>query len=630
MMVKNKGTKADILLVDDTPENLRLLSTALTQQGYKVRSVINGRMALMGAKAAPPDLILLDICMPGMSGYEVCQQLKSDPTTDRVPVVFISALDEVLDKVKAFSVGGVDFITKPFHFEEVIARVENQLTIQVLQRSLTQLNERLEERVQQRTEELEAEIQERKKAQEQLLHMALHDPLTQLPNRSLMMKRLDAALIHAHEHPDHHFAVFFLDCDRFKRVNDSLGHRIGDRLLVAVAERLKECLSSQDTLARMGGDEFAILINQVAEPQNALDLAQKMNHLLSLPFHVEQYEIFINASIGIVFNREQFYQQLDSDTDTTTAESFTYPDAEHLLRDADTAMYQAKAAGKGCYEVFNIRMHKQARHLLQLENDLRRALDNQEFYLQYQPIIDLRTDEIAGFEALVRWQHPKQGFISPGAFIPAAEETGLIIQLGDWILETACRQLKQWHDEQLTAEPLTMSINLSVRQFTQANLLERIETILAQTQVQAQYLKLEVTESLLIDQPESVMKLLAALKQLNLELSLDDFGTGYSSLSYLHRFPMDVLKIDQSFVGCIDEALKNQKIVQSIITLAQNLGMESIAEGVETVEQLNCLRKLQCHYGQGYLFSPPISPEAVKEFLQTRHEWRQREVSRLA
>ncbi|MEM8641573.1 MAG: EAL domain-containing protein [Cyanobacteria bacterium P01_G01_bin.54] len=620
-MQDNRQPKADILLVDDTPENLRLLATALTQHGYKVRSVINGRMALMGAKAAPPDLILLDICMPGMSGYEVCQKLKSDPLTQRVPVVFISALDEVLDKVKAFSVGGVDFITKPFHFEEVIARIENQLTIQLLQRSLTELNNQLEERVQQRTAELQAEIKERKKAQEQLLHIALHDPLTQLPNRSLMMERLESAIAQAQTQANANFAVLFLDCDRFKRVNDSLGHRIGDRLLVAVAKRLKQCLRKSDTLARMGGDEFAVLVQDVTHPQQVLDLAQEMNHRLALPFHVEQYEIFINASIGVVFNREDLYTQLNAvPTDPDTA-VFCYQDAEHLLRDADTAMYQAKAEGKGRYEVFNVQMHEQAIHLLQLENDLRRALDNQEFGLHYQPIVCLSTDKIVGFEALVRWNHPRQGLISPGVFIPAAEETGLILPLGEWILQTACQQLKQWNEAQVSEQPLSMSINFSVRQFTQTNILANIEQVLHQTQIQPQCLKLELTESVLIDQPESIMKLLAELKDMQLQLSLDDFGTGYSSLSYLHRFPMDILKIDKSFVGHLDAAPKNRKIIQTIVTLAHTLGMEAIAEGVETAAQLDCLRQLGCEYGQGFYFSPPVAAPAVESLLSHQGQW---------
>ncbi|MGB0563399.1 MAG: putative bifunctional diguanylate cyclase/phosphodiesterase, partial [Spirulinaceae cyanobacterium] len=443
--------------------------------------------------------------------------------------------------------------------------------------------------------------------------------LTQLPNRSLMMKRLETAIAQSQAQAGYNFAVLFLDCDRFKRVNDSLGHSIGDRLLVAVAKRLKQCLRESDTLARMGGDEFAVLVQTVTEPQQVLDLAQEMNHRLALPFHVDQYEIFINASIGVVFNREDFYTQLktastDPEIDSEIA-VFCYQDAEHLLRDADTAMYQAKAEGKGRYEVFNIQMHEQALHLLQLENDLRRALDNQEFGLHYQPIVCLSNNKIVGFEALVRWKHPQQGFISPSVFIPAAEETGLILPLGEWILQTACQQLKQWNEAQVSDQPLSMSINFSVRQFTQTNILANIEQVLNQTQVQPQCLKLELTESVLIDQPESIVQLLAQLKAMKLQLSLDDFGTGYSSLSYLHRFPMDTLKIDQSFVGHLDAAPKNRKIIQTIVTLAHNLGMEAIAEGIETPTQLDCLRQLGCEYGQGFYFSPPLAAPAVEDLL---------------
>ncbi|TVQ65078.1 MAG: EAL domain-containing protein, partial [Spirulina sp. DLM2.Bin59] len=608
------------LLVDDTPENLRLLSTALTQKGYKVRSVINGRMALMGARAAPPDLILLDICMPGMNGYEVCGQLKVDPKTADVPVIFISALDEVIDKVQAFAVGGVDYITKPFQFEEVLARVENQLTIRQLRRSLESLNGQLEERVKERTQALEREIQERKRAQKELLHLALHDPLTQLPNRSLFMDRLEAMLLHSQEQPSYGFVVLFLDCDRFKRINDSLGHTVGDRLLIAIAQRLCQCLRPQDTLARLGGDEFAILLDGCDDAQAALAIAEALNRSLTEPFHLNNYEIFINASIGIVFNSDRLYQQLHPPA-VPYSLNLRYTDAEHLLRDADTAMYRAKAMGKGCYQVFSPDLHDQARSLLELENDLRRALEQEEFLLYYQPIIALQRGKIAGFEALIRWRHPEKGFISPAEFIPAAEETGLIIPIGEWVFQTACHQLKKWHDLAVTPEPLTMSVNFSVRQFSQANFMGKIESILHHTQANCKFLKLEITESVFIDQPESVMLLLQELKAKKLKLSLDDFGTGFSSLSYLHRFPMDTLKIDQSFIRQIGDNAKNLEIVQAIIALGHNLGIETIAEGVETPHQLAHLRALDCGYGQGYWFAKPGTAEDAEALLAQDPCW---------
>ncbi len=547
-------------------------------------------MAIMGAKALPPDLILLDICMAGMDGYEVCQHLKADQLTADVPVIFISALDEVLDKVKAFSVGGVDYITKPFHFGEVLARVQNQLIIRQLRISLEQLNEQLEARVSERTQALEREIQERKQAQNDLLYLALHDPLTKLPNRALLMERLQAMLLYSQDHERYGFAVLFLDCDRFKRVNDSLGHTVGDRLLVAIAERLSACLRSQDTLARLGGDEFALLIDGVDRAQDVIDLAQALNTQLAQAFHLVDYEIFINASIGIVFNCDRFYAELSPES----------------------------TVGKGCYEIFNAKLHHQARYLLELETDLRHALDHDEFTLYYQPIISLQRGKIIGFEALIRWNHPQKGFISPGKFIPAAEETGLIIPIGEWVFNTACHQLKHWHDSQVTPEPLIMSINFSVRQFSQANFLGKIDHTLHRSQVDSAYLKLEVTESVLIEQPEAVMSLLAELKLRQLQLSLDDFGTGFSSLSYLHRFPMDTLKIDQSFVSRIGEAPKNLEIVQAIIALGHNLGIETIAEGIETAHQLAHLRALGCEYGQGYFFARPL-PAAEAELLLRRN-----------
>ncbi|WP_072619364.1 two-component system response regulator [Spirulina major] len=619
-MKHGKTAKADILLVDDTPENLRLLTTALTQHGYKVRSAINGKMAIMGAKALPPDLILLDICMAGMDGYEVCQHLKADQHTANVPVIFISALDEVLDKVKAFSVGGVDYITKPFHFGEVLARVKNQLIIRQLRTSLEQLNEQLEARVSERTQALEREVQERKQAQQDLLYLALHDSLTKLPNRALLMERLQAMLLYGQDRESYGFAVLFLDCDRFKRVNDSLGHSVGDRLLVAIAHRLSTCLRSQDTLARLGGDEFAILVDGIDRAQEVIDLAHSLNLQLAQPFHLVDYEIFINASIGVVFNRDRFYTELNPAIAAET-QPILYTDPEHILRDADTAMYQAKAVGKGCYEIFNAELHHQARYLLELETDLRRALEQDEFTLHYQPIISLQRGKIIGFEALIRWNHPQKGFISPGEFIPAAEETGLIVPIGEWVFHTACHQLKHWHDSRITPEPLIMSVNFSVRQFSQANFLGRIDATLDRSQVDSSCLKLEVTESVLIEQPESVMSLLVELKLRQLQLSLDDFGTGFSSLSYLHRFPMDTLKIDQSFVSRIGEAPKNLEIVQAIIALGHNLGIETIAEGIETAHQLAHLRALGCEYGQGYFFARPLPAAAAELLLRSNPCW---------
>ncbi|MBP0020420.1 MAG: EAL domain-containing protein [Cyanobacteria bacterium SBLK] len=616
-MDRTTAAKADILLVDDTPDNLRLLSTALSQRGYKVRGAIDGNMALMGAHAAPPDLILLDICMPGMSGYEVCERLKSDGKTAQIPVIFVSALDETIDKVRAFGIGGVDYITKPFQFEEVIARIENQLTIRRLQISLQTLNNQLEKRVRERTFELEREILERKKAQEQLLHLALHDPLTQLPNRSLFIERLEEAILKRKLEKNYSFAVMFLDCDRFKRVNDSLGHNIGDRLLVAVAERLQTCLRSEDTLARLGGDEFAILLEAIERKEEIIKIAERLNYRLSSPFHLYEYEVFINVSIGIVLSHDNLYRQFYG----IETETICYEKPEHLLRDADTAMYRAKALGKARYEIFNPKMHRQALNLLHLENDLRRAFKRKEFVLYYQPIISLRKRKIIGFEALIRWNHPQRGLVPPDDFIPIAEEMGLIIPLGDWILKESCQQLKKWHSLNLDGQLPVISVNLSVCQFSQVNPIEKIETILQEVQLDNHYLKLEITESVLIDRPESIVHLLEQIKSREIQISLDDFGTGYSSLSYLHRFPIDTVKIDRSFINRLDENGKNLDIVQAIISLAHNLGMETIAEGIETATQLERLRSLGCGYGQGYFFAKPLNSQQAEALLARNPQW---------
>jgi diguanylate cyclase (GGDEF)-like protein len=616
--------KANILIVDDTPENLRLLSAALIERGYKVRNAISGRMALMGAKAAPPDLILLDIKMPDMNGYEVCRRLKEDPQMQEIPVIFLSALDAVFDKVKAFTVGGVDYISKPFHLEEVLVRVENQLTIRKAKAQVRQLNSELERRVHQRTaqlqaanQELERQISERQRIEQKLIYMASHDALTGLPNRTLFLKQLEAAIARTEQDREDCFAVLFLDCDRFKVINDSLGHLFGDRLLVAIARRLQELLDRTlphpndrlNTLARLGGDEFTILLDPIADLTEATELAETIHSALTLPFQLDDYEVFINVSIGIVLGCS------------------TYTQPEHVLRDADNAMYRAKALGKARYQVFDQHMHQRAVTLLQLETDLRLAIEREEFVVYYQPIVSLQTRQIEGFEALVRWEHPKRGFISPGEFIPAAEETGAIVPIGLLVLRQACHQLHQWQNQCLLdtrsslAEELSISVNLSVKQFSQANLIEKIDEILDETDLNSCRLKLEITESAIMDNPEAANKVLQKLRQRHIKLCIDDFGTGYSSLSYLHHFPVDSLKIDRSFIRRLQEGNKNLEIVTAIVTLSQNLAMQVVAEGVETATQATMLKNLGCEFGQGYFFAKAIDAATAEQLLFSPPSW---------
>ena len=608
----------NILLVDDTPNNLRLLSDLLSHQGYKVRSVTNGQTALKACQAKPPDLILLDINMPQMNGYEVCEKLKADEQTREIPVIFLSALDEAIDKVKAFTVGGVDYISKPFQIEEVLVRVKNQLALREAQVKVLQLNAELEKRVKERTSQLERtnqelneEILERKRIQSQLLDMALHDPLTGLPNRAVFMERLENALSQTKDEADYQFAVLFLDCDRFKVVNDSLGHLVGDELLVAFAKRVQKALDSRlepfpsivNTLTRLGGDEFAIIVEQINDICTPTLVADRILQELLHPFQLSRHEVFMSASIGIAIG------------------NINYEQPEYLLRDADTAMYHAKTLGKARYHVFDPTMHQEAIQLLQLETDLRKAVNQQEFQVYYQPIVALNTGRIAGFEALVRWNHPHRGFISPLDFIPIAEETGLITQIDTWVMGEACQQLRIWQEQKLTQEPLTVSVNLSGRQFSQSNLIERIDEIFQKTQLSPQSLKLEITESVLINSSESAMAIIRELKKRQIQLSLDDFGTGYSSLSYLHCFPINTLKIDKSFVNRMEGSQENMGLVPAIMSMAHTMGINVIAEGIETPEQLAQLRALNCDFGQGYLFSRPVESKLASELIMAAPQW---------
>lgn len=583
--------KVDILIVDDVLENVRLLSTMLASYGYQTRKATSGKMALGAIAATPPSLILLDIRMPEMTGYEICRQLKADPQTATIPIIFLSAADEITDKVEAFKVGGADYITKPFHIEEVLARVQNQLTILAAQQTIHQLNAQLEARVKERTQQLET-------ANLQLAEMATHDPLTGLPNRAVLMQRLQEVVqprLMTNAQPQ--FAVFYLDCDRFKMVNDTFGHSVGDELLIAITQRLKSTLRQNDLLVRLGGDEFVVLLEDLADSAIATQIAERILSSFAAPFQLKEQDIFISFSIGIVFNCS------------------SYRDSEDLLRDVDTAMYQAKALGKDQYQVFAPSMYQMVSQRLQLESDLRKAIQNREFALHYQPIVELSSGAIVGVEALIRWQHPIQGNISPDQFIPIAEETGFILKLGQWTLLEACCQLRQWQQQGLVNSSFAVSVNVSACQFAQTDFIQQIDEILAETQVLPQCLKLEITETVIMQNLTSVAKTLGELHQRSIQLSIDDFGTGYSSLSYLHSFPVHNLKIDRSFIQRLHKRKSNLGLVTAIVQIARTLGMNLIAEGIETSEQLAQLKLLGCQFGQGYLFSKPLSAEEIINVL---------------
>jgi diguanylate cyclase (GGDEF)-like protein len=463
------------------------------------------------------------------------------------------------------------------------------------------LNEGLEHRVIERTEqlavtnqELEKEVAERKQVEEQLLHNAFHDWLTGLANRALFMDHLKLALGRAERQESYQFAVLFLDLDRFKVVNDSLGHLTGDQLIIETARRLSTAVRPGDTVSRLGGDEFTVLLDGIRDESEARAVAERLQRELAAPFNLGGHEVFTTVSIGVAIGARDYIRP------------------EDILRDADTAMYRAKQLGKARYEMFDEAMHTRAMDRLGLERDLRRAVEREELFLQYQPIVSLGTGSLRGFEALVRWRHPERGIIPPAEFIPIAEETGLIIQIGKWVLTEACRQMSRWQKLSPRSEPLQISVNLSCKQFLQANLLEQIHEVLRETGLDARSLKLEITESVVMENIETATCMLERLRADGVELSIDDFGTGYSSLSYLQRFPVSTLKIDRSFVSRITESAGSAEIIRAIMHLGQTLGMNVVAEGVETEEQGAQLRALGCEFGQGYYFARPMDEEIVE------------------
>jgi diguanylate cyclase (GGDEF)-like protein/PAS domain S-box-containing protein len=439
------------------------------------------------------------------------------------------------------------------------------------------------------------DISERKRLEEQLAHQAFHDALTGLPNRALFMNRLEQALARAKRHPSPS-ALLYLDLDRFKVVNDSLGHEVGDQLLIAVGERLRACVRPQDTVARLGGDEFTILIEDVEDVEQARRCARRVLEVLSTPFTASGHRVFTTASIGIALVVEGERPSM-------------------LLRHVDVAMYLAKSKGKARYEVYDPDMNARAVRRLEMENSLRRALERDEFRVHYQPKVDLSTGRVVGMEALLRWEHPQRGMVSPSEFVPIAEDTGLILPLGRWVLEQACRQARVWQEQIPTGGPRSVSVNLSARQFQDPDLAEEIGRMLGEFGLDPHYLQLEITESVMMEHAETAVSTLRRLRGLGVELALDDFGTGYSSLGYLERFDVDTVKIDGSFVRDLGRARGKTAIVEAVITLSRALGIAVVAEGIETAGQLSTLRALGCERGQGYLFSGPVPPDAARLLL---------------
>ncbi len=571
---------SSILVVDDEPDNFDVIETLLSAQDYQLHYAASGASAIASLDTFEPDLILLDVMMPGMDGIEVCQRIKAMPQWESVPIIVVTALTTKKDLAQCLTAGADDFISKPVNSLELTARVRSMLRIRQQYQQLATFNARLEATVQQRTAELQA--------------MIFEDGLTALPSRTFLLQKL-AELLQSGESS---FAVVCLDCDQFKLVNGSFGHVIGNQLLIAIAERLRQHLRPGDVLARMGEDEFCFLLHQIEDAVALEPFIQTILRSFNAPFSLVNCEIFMTACIGISLSNDAAGQ------------------SEELLQDADTAMYQAKLRGKGSYQIFDRQMHLAMFNRLILENDLQRALEQQEFVLYYQPIVHLQTQKLAGFEALLRWQHPERGMVSPGEFIPCMETTGLIVPVGMLVLKQACQQLRSWQQQGWTE--ITMSVNLSVRQFACPTLLADIDRVLSETAINPGYLKLEITESAIMDNAEMAIALTKELRSRQIQISIDDFGTGYCSLGYLHHFPVDTLKIDRCFVNQIQTGNRNYQVVNTIIALSNQLELAVIAEGIETTQQLEWLQQLGCQFGQGYLFSKPLPAAEIESIYLTK------------
>ncbi|WP_019505710.1 EAL domain-containing response regulator [Pleurocapsa sp. PCC 7319] len=609
-----QNSLTNILIVDDTPDNLDLLAAILQKRGYQTICVDNGVEAIKIAQSGWAELILLDIQMPDLDGYQVCTQLKSADQTKDIPVIFISALDDFADKKKAFQVGGVDYINKPFEIKEVVVRVANQMAIQSSKSKIIELNSQLEQKVKERTAELEEsnqhlqqEINRRQQAQDRLLKMALNDPITGFANRNSFSSRLKQALKTSEKHPDYFFAVILLECDRFKQIKRTLSHIDSNQLLMAIAHALDSCLPESALLSRLEGEEFAIFLDRIQDENDAIVIVEKIQHKLTKPFDIKRRQILINANIGIVIGNQD------------------YQDIDRLFNDAEIAMQQALELEGDRYQVFKPEMYIQLQEDREFANHeiaLIQAIKRQEFINYYLPITSLRKHNVIELEALVRWYHPQKGMISPHDFIMEAEEMGLMNSIGNLVLKQACKHIKYWQQSNKNQQNLGICINLSTKQFFHSGLISKVDLILRKTKIQGKHLKFDIPELAIIENSTIALKILQELKKRQVKLSLDNFGIGYSSLTCLHRFPFDELKIDRSLFAHIGQKTPNLELetsatllLKQIITIAHQLNMVVTATGIENNYQLNLLKDLGCDRGQGHLISQLLDPDSVEQFL---------------
>jgi len=570
-------TPLHVLILEDREEDAELMVHELRRAGFDPQwQRVDTEADFLAHLDQELDVILADYSLPQFDAQQALEHLKTRGLN--VPFIIVSGCIGEERAVECMKFGATDYLLK-----DRLTRLGQAVRKAVDERCLREDQHRVEE---------------------QLVHNSFHDALTGLPNRALFLDRVQRCLHQMERREGYLFAVLAVDLDGFRAINASFGQPAGDKVLIEIGERLLQKVRSGDTVARLGGDEYALLLDDVKDMRNALRVAERLQEALAKPFLLDGREILTSASVGIA------------------ASIRTYTRSADALRDAGTAMARAKRLGPGQVAAFDIRMHTQAVTRLKLETDLRQASDRQEFLLYYQPIVSLQSGGIAGFEALLRWQHPQRGLISPSECLPVAEEIGLLIPLGAWVLQHASQQLRAWQVEFPVAPPLSMSVNLSCKQFLQSGeLLRIVDETLKATGLDPLSLALEVTETVMMENAEAALATLVQLKDRQLRISIDDFGTGYSSLSYLQRLPIDNLKIDQSFVAHIKPAGESLEIVRSIITLAHSLGKQVIAEGVETGEQLALLRSLECDYGQGYFFSKPLETEAVGKLIADARTW---------
>ncbi|MGV3710173.1 MAG: putative bifunctional diguanylate cyclase/phosphodiesterase [Gemmatimonas sp.] len=555
-----------VLIVDDEPVNVRLLERMLISEGFtSLRCTTDSREVPSLIESFKPDLILLDLQMPHIDGFGIlCHLQATTPPGEFRPVLVLTADATKETKLRALTGGAKDFVTKPFDRTEVLARVRNLLETRFLHDALQRANRALEER---------------------LVHQSLHDPLTGLANRVLFRERVEHALTRVARGDN--VGVLFLDLDNFKAVNDSLGHAEGDVLLETVARRLLQATRGCDTVSRLGGDEFAILLEGLTGEPEAISVIDRVRDALSRPMNLRGRGINVSASIGL-------------------AHAELGQNVTEVLRNADLAMYHAKAAGRGGYQVYEEGMHSAVLDRLEIESDLRRALEGDEFRLLYQPIVDLESSRLLGVEALLRWQHPTRGLLGPDVFIKIAEETGLIVSIGRWALAEACRQAREWEVEAGDGSGITMSVNISGRQLVEPTLVSDVAAIVKASELTPSLLTLELTETILMRDTELTLSTLHELKSLGVRLAIDDFGTGYSSLSYLQRFPIDTLKIDKAFIDSVARGGSDAALARTIVSLAGLLELSTVAEGVEGDDQRAHLLELGCVRAQGYLFARPL------------------------